>query len=703
MKPIRRERGTNRLLARRTMFVAVAALFGDAAVAQVLPAGGSVAAGNGGATVTTAGPAMTVTQTSSRALIDWTSFSIGSGGSVSFVQPSSSAVAVNRVGAAGGASLVDGALSANGNVMILNPNGVMFGPTATVNVAGLVASTGNVNDAQFMSGGDFSIAGATGGQVSNQGSITVTGAGLAAFVAPSVSNSGTITATSGRITLAGGTTATISLNGGLYEIAVTAPAAGGSVVNTGTLSAAGGTLTLSAGDAAGLVSGTINLSGIQQASRIEVNGDHVVLASDLNAATVTGASRTVDVVKAGATGGQIQDGIDIAASGGTVNVGAGTFAEQLRVNKSLTLAGAGADATIIAPASLAADADGMRNIVAIGGGPATRVDVGGLRIKGPVPGITAGIFVRDGAYARIHDNKLLDMRESALLSGNQTGVGIFVGRAKIGTSGTALIENNVITGYQKGGIVVDGPGSRATITGNTITGEGPTTALAQNGIQVSRGASATVDGNIVRGNAYTGPRSDPDDFAAGILFFISDGYLGQGGITVGPGNSITANEFGIWTNDARTLATTSLSGTSGNTRNAVAFFNGGYAGQGPLLQYPAWSAASAVYASPSAFSGRQTGDIVDAGGALRVLGWSGQDIELPAAVPPQALVPPPVQIPGNVGGTFSAQGGAVAQFAGPVAPPAGPVGVPVPRSAPNLASESLDRGRSVEIDLAPGQ
>ena len=125
------------------------------------------------------------------------------------------------------------------------------------------------------------------------------------------------------------------------------------------------------------------------------------------------------------------------------------------------------------------------------------------------------------------------------------------------------------------------------------------------------------------GNVYTGHRADPDDFAAGILFFISNPYLGQGGITIGSGNTITANEFGIWTNDPRTLTTTSLAGVSGNTRNAVAYFSGGYAGQGPLLEYPAWAASSAAAVSAASFGGKQSGDIVDVGGALRVTGWSG--------------------------------------------------------------------------------
>ena len=167
--------------------------------------------------------------------------------------------------------------------------------------------------------------------------------------------------------------------------------------------------------------------------------------------------------------------------------------------RAQTPAGAGASLVTVKPTSLTADANGARSILTIGGG--ADVEVSGFTFRGPVPEITAGIFVRDGANANIHDNKVIDARESVTISGNQRGIGIFVGRALFGTTGTATITNNTITGYQKGGIVVDGAGSQATITGNTVVGEGPTVALAQNGIQVSNGAGGTVQGKPKRWNS----------------------------------------------------------------------------------------------------------------------------------------------------------------------------------------------------------
>ena len=322
-------------------------------------------------------------------------------------------------------------------------------------------------------------------------------------------------------------------------------------------------------------------------------------------------------------GMSIMKAVNEAAPGATVNVGAGLYAEQLTVTKDLTLAGAGSAVTTVRPTVLAADANGARSILTIGGG--ADVEVSGFTFRGPVPELTAGIFVRDGATAHIHHNAVVDARESVALSGNQRGIGIWIGRAIFGTSGTALIENNTITGYQKGGIVVDGPGSQATITGNTITGEGATTVIAQNGIQASRGASATISGNTISGNNYS-PASDE---ATGILIFTPGFYLGQGAITIGA-NNVTGNEAGVWTNDPATLATINLSGVTGNVRNGVADFGGGFAGSGHFLEYPAWSASSSALVSASAFTGTQAGDMFSLGGALRVSGWNGFSAIQPA-------------------------------------------------------------------------
>ena len=111
------------------------------------PAGGQVTAGS--ATITQAGTATTINQASNRAAIDWTKFSVGANESVRFNQPSASALTLNRVTGTESSAIM-GSLSANGQVFILNPNGVLFGAGAQVNVGGLVASTLQMSNANFM-------------------------------------------------------------------------------------------------------------------------------------------------------------------------------------------------------------------------------------------------------------------------------------------------------------------------------------------------------------------------------------------------------------------------------------------------------------------------------------------------------------------------------------------------------------------------
>ncbi|HWI35777.1 MAG TPA: filamentous hemagglutinin N-terminal domain-containing protein [Burkholderiales bacterium] len=453
---------------------AVASALASGAAAQALPTGGAFTNGTG--TITPPAPggsSMQVTQTSQRALIDWTSFNIGAGNSVSFTQPAATSVAVNRVGASAGQSTIDGMLSANGHVAILNPNGVLFGPTAIVNVGGLIASTGNLSDTtQFMSSATAPIAitGANAGSVTNKGSITIAGAGLAAFVAPSVANLGTITAASGRIMLGAAQAATVSFNG-VYEMAITQGVAGPSISNTGTLSAPGGRIVLSALDAANVVSGLINLEGVQQANRIEVNGGRVVLASDLNAATVTGSSARVDVCGCG----QIQDGIDIAATGATVNVAAGTFVQSrtLNVNKSITLAGAGEASTTI----------DSRGVTSSGGGYAMQVNADNVTLRdftlyGPTvdAGNAYGIKVQPaGSAASSRLNNFTIMRVTSRGAG----------RAELDLNGV-------------NGATID----HVTAIGAPIGNDAGTTKGA--GIQVTDSANVTIRNSTTRNNAWGG-------------------------------------------------------------------------------------------------------------------------------------------------------------------------------------------------------
>lgn len=274
----------------------------------------------------------------------------------------------------------------------------------------------------------------------------------------------------------------------------------------------------------------------------------------------------------------IQAAVNAAISGDTVNVSAGTYNEQVAVTKNLHLTGAGVGVSIIqAPSTMPVATDENSNIVKISGSSIS-VELDGFTISGPGPtgcgSIRAGIFVRDGANANIHDNRIQDIRDSSF-SGCQNGQGIWVGRQAWSTSGTATINHNVIVGYQKGGIVVDNTGSSATITNNTVTGVGPTTAIAQNGIQISRGATSTVTGNNISGNVYTGGAGTCSgdgstavdkttfyagcDTSAGLLLWT------HGAGVTASGNIISSNQLGVDVSGSNSAVVNDKNNISGST------------------------------------------------------------------------------------------------------------------------------------------
>jgi filamentous hemagglutinin family protein len=435
-----------------------------------LPINGVVSQG-GDVRGVVSGSTLTVTQPAARAVIDWASFDIDAGKAVHFAQPVGGAV-LNRVSAATNASQISGALSAGGMVMLMNPHGVLFHQGSSVNVGALIATTGTIDENTFTNT-SAQITGASGGIITNHGNIATTAtagaSGLVALVAPSVINHGVITATEGTIALLGSTAATISLNNGLYEFAIPGGATGTEVTNAAGATLDAKTLHLGVGDAANLLSGVINLEGIQQASSaIVVNGDTVVLKSALQAPAdgVSGSSNTVNVSGAG----RIQDGVNIVKSGGAVNVAAGTYVQpdKLKISKSLTLTGAGQGATII-------DARGVN-----GYGmevSADNVSLKDFTLYGPTANIESAYGIKvaplgDGASVRLRDFSIRDVT--------------------IRGSGKAELDLHGVVGATVDGVTADG----APVGGGTDTRGA--------GIQITDSANVTVRNSTTRNNQWGG-------------------------------------------------------------------------------------------------------------------------------------------------------------------------------------------------------
>ncbi len=149
--------------------------------------------------------------------------------------------------------------------------------------------------------------------------------------------------------------------------------------------------------------------------------------------------------------------------------------------------------------------------------------------------------VNDGGAVTVKNSSIHEIGDSPF-SGDQHGVAVYW---VYGSAATGSIENNKIWDYQKGGIVVNGVGSSADVSGNTVTGFGPVDFIAQNGIQIGYGATATVMRNTVTGNSYTGTST-----VSGGIIVVGGPCYGDGeAYTTGTqivGNTVVNNDVGIW-------------------------------------------------------------------------------------------------------------------------------------------------------------
>ena len=251
--------------------------------ALALPLAGVVAAGS--ASIGTVGSSTTIVQSTPHAVINWQSFQVAPSESVQFVQPNAASVTLNRVLGADPSHIL-GRLSANGNVFLVNPNGILFGKNASVAVGGLVAATLNISDPDFMAG-RYQWSGASGGAVLNQGSINAN-EGYVALLGARVGNDGVIVAPSGAVTLAAGSAMVLDVAGdGLLQVRVNQGAVNALAENGGLIQVQGGRVLMTARAADSLLHSAVNNTGVIQAQTL-VTGAHgsIMLMGDMQGGLV---------------------------------------------------------------------------------------------------------------------------------------------------------------------------------------------------------------------------------------------------------------------------------------------------------------------------------------------------------------------------------------------------------------------------------
>ncbi len=301
---------------------------GPPAVNQ-LPRGGQVVAGQ--ATVVQTGPAaLNINQSTASAVINWQTFDLGSAASVNFAQPSTSSATLNRV-LDSNPSQIFGKITAPGQVFFSNPNGMVFGKDASVDVGSLTATTHSISNADFMAGQySFDRAGATG-SILNQGELKARLGGYIALLAPEVRNQGVVIAKMGTVALAAGEVFELQMQGSqLSGVRVTPATIKALVDNAQAVQAPGGLIILSAQAVDQLQGNVINSGGSLSANSMKLRNGRIVLDASDSVAVTGKLEANSDTGKGGQitlTGNQItlQDGAQLEAKGakggGTVLVG----------------------------------------------------------------------------------------------------------------------------------------------------------------------------------------------------------------------------------------------------------------------------------------------------------------------------------------------------------------------------------------------
>ncbi|MCX7383828.1 MAG: filamentous hemagglutinin N-terminal domain-containing protein [Alphaproteobacteria bacterium] len=319
--------------------------------ANARPEGGKVSAG--AASIARTATATTISQSSPRAVIDWTGFDVGRQQSVTFVQPSATATTLNRVDSPN-PSQIAGRISANGRIVIENRAGIVVADGAQIDANAVVLSAAGITNRAFMAGGtSFTVPARAGASVTNRGTITVREAGLAALVAPNVSNDGVIEARGGQVVLAGASIYKIDLYGdGLLSFEVRAGGEATSVRNRGTIDAPGGRVLLTAAQADAIVTSVVEAGVIEAGGRI--TADTTARGPGSIQIQSTGGSITIDgsLSAVGRGAGQKGGGVTVATTGAiTVNAGATIDASGSAGRGSVavgTRAGATAKTTTVA-------------------------------------------------------------------------------------------------------------------------------------------------------------------------------------------------------------------------------------------------------------------------------------------------------------------------------------------------------------------
>ncbi len=528
------------------------------------PMGAQVVVGQ--ASIAASANATAITQGSQRAAINWTSFDVGSQHSVTFAQPSSSAIALNRV-IGPDPSQIAGKITANGQVALVNQSGVVFYKGSQVNVSTLIVSAAGITDKNFAAGKMvFDQPARPNARIENHGDITVKETGLAALVAPQVANSGTITAKLGHVVLAGATTHTVDLYGdGLLSIDVTgqvkqAPVgpdgkkATALVTNTGVIAADGGTITLTAQAADGIVQNLVSAGGKLRANSVGDKAGTIQVAGIGGSVTIEGAVSAEGGVS-GTRGGQIElvstDTVRVASGarldasgksgGGTVAVG--TTLARARGGAAVKGARTAKSAIVESRATIRADASG-------------RGDGGRIVLLSTESTDQAGTITARGG-ARGGDGGLVEASgdRGFALTGN---VDV---SAPAGRPGTILLDPTNLD------IVATSPAGtniNSEFAGNSLPGTAPDAGTLPSTITAGKLAALVAAGDVVVQATRQLAVQTSVSVTRGLTLQAGRDLLVDRGITIATGGTLNLTSGMVFAGDPQSGTGSILIGTTGS-------------------------------------------------------------------------------------------------------------------------------------------
>ena len=554
---------------------------GSSGAVHANPVDGTVAAGS--ATIGESGATLTVNQSSDKAVIDWRGFDIGASETTRFNQPSSSSITLNRVNS-NSASHIDGNLTANGNILVINQNGVVFGAGARVDVNGLVVSTADTDNHDFMNGNGkvhLTKPGNPDAEIVNAGTISAKEAGLVGLVAPRVTNSGVITARMGHVGLASGDTATVDFYGdGLMEVALSDQVTKSLVSNTGKIKADGGTIAMTAASGRSIVDSLIANSGLLRAQSVSTKNGVIIIANAASNGRVMHAGR-IDARGRRGTGGSVTlladnvtlksgSKIDVSGKigGGSIYVGgaahgANAASNAIGRNAQYTIVEAGATLT----ANAAVQGNGGNVVV---WGDDTTVFAGDISAKG-------GILGGNGGFAETSGKKNLAVTGSVNLRALSESTGG-------GKTGTWLLDPANITIYGSGTAGTDSVNSFTVSYLETASATADINLVANNNLTLDMNNSGSTDSSLdaaagrsiiltaTSGNITSNSTGTLHTTGAGVITLTAGGTinLGTNAVTLNSGGNVTLSSVGNMTLGAiTTSAGKTVSATVSGVGNAI--------------------------------------------------------------------------------------------------------------------------------------